>query len=127
VEQQNSDPPDPPNASINETPHQDDEDSIVESDLDNAEEDGNDKVDSENDTEDITEDIADEGPIAVTPTNHTVKNLTDNTGVLPPTINSRTRQQAQRSGESLLTRANKWKTAKTVISKKQRRLVTILV
>jgi hypothetical protein len=127
VEQHNSDPPDPPDASIDETPddetpHQDDEDSIAESNLDNAEEDDNDTVDSENGTEDIPEDITDKAPIAVTPTNHTLKNLTDNTGVLPPTINSRTRQQAQNNGESLLTGANEWKTAKTVISKKQRKL-----
>ena len=125
VEQHNSDPPDPPDANINETPHEDDEDSVAESDLDEAEkdDDGNDTVDiSENETDDIPEYIPHETPAAVIPTSATLKNLTDNIGVLPPTIQSRTRQQAQNNGESLLTGAHEWKTVKTVISKKQRKL-----
>jgi hypothetical protein len=50
-----------------------------------------------------------------------LKNLTDHTGALPPVIQSRTRQQAQETGESLVTGENteEWKTVKTV-TKKQR-------
>jgi hypothetical protein len=56
----------------------------------------------ENDGDEISENNisknnADETPIVPTK----LKNLTDNTGALPPVIRSRTRQQAQETGESL--------------------------
>jgi hypothetical protein len=52
-----------------------------------------------------------------------LKKLTDWTGAIPPTIQSRMRQEAQDNGESLLAGANteEWTTV-TMVTKKQQKL-----
>jgi hypothetical protein len=96
VDIHNSDPPDPPNANADETHNNKDEDK----------EDKNKEYDAPEDDDDVLEDHHDDPAknidrALVVPT--TLKRLADHTRTLSPTIESRMRQQAQDTGESLVT------------------------
>jgi hypothetical protein len=95
VDTNNSDPPDPPNK--------------------NADEDLNATSQFSIDTEDISKNDADAALVVPT----TLKNLMSHTGALPPVIQSRKRQQAQETGEILVTGENteERKTVNTVTKK----------
>ena len=127
VDTNDTDPSDPPavhgdannnnnnenNDGIPETDHEDEP--AMETDADND-------VD-EPDKVTVTEDATDEPPDNVPPPtipSH-LNNLTDDTGILPPTIQSRTRQQAQQNGESLLNESDEWETIQKTDTKRQRR------
>jgi hypothetical protein len=93
VEPHNSDPPDPPDANAEETNqnnHHTDEEDVEDV------EDEEDTNVADNISQDDEETTGTDIPVKL-------KNLTDYTGTLPPTIGSRTRQQAQETGESLAT------------------------
>jgi hypothetical protein len=104
-------PPDPPDANVDENyNNNDDVDENYNSD--NESEDADDDIsmaESEDDPNADENNHDDAGPV---PTNDaaeavvvpmSLKKLTNWTGTLPPVIHSRTRQQAQATGESLLT------------------------
>jgi hypothetical protein len=134
VDRHNSDPPDPPDENADERGNNnihndteetsDDEDAGYSSPNDDAEDTSENEYEhetdyqSENETDDhgIPDEANDDTPIVPV----ALKKLTDWNGDTPPTIQSRTRQDAQDNGESLLTGANteKW----TTVTKKQRRL-----
>jgi hypothetical protein len=96
VEPHHSDPPDPPD---------DNTDDIHQNNVDTNDE-TNDNNDNDSDNAEPDEDTTN-----ITNTNDTtetviptkLKKLADYNGTLPPTIGSRTRQQAQQTGESLIT------------------------
>jgi hypothetical protein len=110
----NSDPPDPPDANANETHNNEDTDDDGD---DNDDDNGDAAVEAhdpiDNEFEDDAADTSEDDVIAV-PTQ--LKKLTDATGALPPILESRTRQQAQDTGESFAI-------VKTVtnVTKKQRK------
>jgi hypothetical protein len=131
------DPPDPPEANADEIINDasETEDSTYDEADDASEDDENENAnENENeyeydedeaalgdDTEaedDEQETVADARQAVAIPKK--LKNLTNETGALYPVIESRTRQQAQAHGESLIT-------TKTVATKKQRRLDKILL
>jgi hypothetical protein len=122
VDMNNADPPDPPDENVNENQNNDEhdeEDEDVEiDDVDNDEEE-NETADPANEDENDTEE---ENETPVVPTK--LKKLTDHTGALPPIAESRTRQQAQAAGESLVTEITEKEEGDTVkpVSKKQRKL-----
>jgi hypothetical protein len=123
----NSDPPDPPNANVDETHNNEDTeadgDDDDDEDTDNASYTGRDtddmsaddpvEADVEDESEHDANDSSEDDVIAV-PTQ--LKKLTDHTGALPPILESRIQQQAQDRGESFAT-------VKTVtnVTKKQRK------
>jgi hypothetical protein len=96
------DPPDPPEANVDETQNNNNDDSSVEDDDDTEVIPENENESDENEGDEITENNDEETPILPTK----LKNLTDHTGILPPVIRSQTRQQAQETGESLVTGTN---------------------
>jgi hypothetical protein len=128
------DPPDPPTANVDETQqNQTDNDDVDDDDDDDdggddiAEDDDgaetiheneneNNDVDSDDDTEFIPESENDSNDTGDEPTDGgdeeppiisaKVRKLADYNGVIPPIMQSRTRQQAQETGESLVTGTN---------------------
>jgi hypothetical protein len=112
------DPNDPPDNGSGETHNNNDIDVLDEDDnnIDYASD------DSDDDTYDVSDNVTDNGSIEDNTTETPIvspvlRNLRDDTGTLPPVIQSRTRQQAQETGESLAIGA----TVGTVVTKKQRK------
>jgi hypothetical protein len=81
-------------------------------DTEEADENNNDGLSAGQDEDEVLDDIS----LSEENVNK-VKNLTDNTGVLPPIIQSRTRKQAKETGKILITGAEAIKT----VTKKQRK------
>jgi hypothetical protein len=108
------DPPDPPTANVDETQqHQtddDDDDNITENenDTDDVEDDDDTEFipENENDNNDTGDESAEGGNDEPPIISAQVRKLADYNGVIPPTMQSRTRQQAQETGESLVTGTN---------------------
>jgi hypothetical protein len=122
----NSDLPDPPDTNANEINNNDNkEDDDVSADDDTTDDSSKNNNDTDDDTNDVPENnneiAADADQAVAAPIPKKLKNLTDETGVLYPIIKSRTRQQAQANGESLLI------TMKTITTKKERRLIRDLL
>jgi hypothetical protein len=115
------DPLDPPDVYADETinNHDGEDDDASEDNGDNGADDApiDDGPDNENDDEpEIEPEIeANDEQATVGPIPTKLKNLTNETGALYPIIESRTRQQAQANGESLVT-------MQTITTTKQRRL-----
>jgi hypothetical protein len=100
--------------------NQEDADEISDHDNDNDPEDNENNDDQDNDHDDQDDD-GDDNDVVITPA---LKKLTDYTGTLPPVIESRTRQQANESGEQLLVGVDAQKSDGfvTTINRKQRRM-----
>jgi hypothetical protein len=86
-------------------------------DAEEADEKNNDSLSASQDEDDVVDDVSlsEENMNEDAPTR--LKKLTDDTGTFPPMIQSKTRQQAKETGESLMTVAESIKTVK----KKQRK------
>ena len=110
----NADLPDPPDENENVDEHQQNEDDDDEDEDDDGDNDGNEEQ----------EQAEAEAPIA---TPASLKKLADTAGVLPPILESRTRQQAQNNSETLVTGTveEEWKTTPP-LGKKKRKLERVL-
>jgi hypothetical protein len=114
------DPPDPPEANVNETQQNQndddgDDDYIAGGDDDRNENDNNAVEDdddtefvpeTENDSDDTGDETVEDGNDEPPIISAQVRKLADHNGVIPPVMQSRTRQQAQETGESLVTGTN---------------------
>jgi hypothetical protein len=111
----NADPHDPPDENGNVDEHQQNKDNGNEDEDDEDEDD-----EGDNDGNEEQEEAEAEEPINVPAS---LKKLADTAGALPPTLESRTRQQAQNNSETLVTGTveEEWKTAQP-LSKKKRKL-----
>jgi hypothetical protein len=119
VDRHNDDPPDPPDANTNENHKNDD-------DKDNED-------DAPPDNNEFPENDADEDETPVLPENDTnedetpvlmveLKKLTDSNGALSPILESRTRQTAQGTNETLVTTKEEKEEWTRHVTKKQRKI-----
>jgi hypothetical protein len=131
VDRHNLDPLDPPDESANETNNNDAEetsddknegDDFPNDDAEETSENDDAEETSENETDDPDPVEAEAGGTLRVPM--ALRKLTDWSGAMPPTIQSRTRQNAHDNGESLLAEINteEW----TTVTKKQRKLKKVL-
>jgi hypothetical protein len=116
VDVHNANLPDPPDENGNVEENQQNQ----QNEEDDEEDDDEVPDDNTEEGEEEEEEADAEAPVI----SSSLKKLTDTLGALPPILESRTRQQAQTNGETLVVRTNEqeWKTVPTV-SKKQRKLV----